>query len=202
MRSRERVAWLACGGFSVLALLALLLPPRRDAAAGATGVPDPTPATPTGAPPDLGSMSPRERFDRFYNRVMTAAEAGNTAEVSRFSPMAFAAYGQLDSADADARYHAAVLYLHVASDTAAALRLADSIAIDAPGHLFANLIRGTAARQSGNAALLARSQREFLAAWAGEMQKDRSEYRDHRTILDQFREKALRETAPRTPTGQ
>ena len=147
-------------------------------------------------------MSPRERFDRLYNRVMTAAETGNAAEVSRFSPMAFAAYGQLDSADADARYHAAVLHLHVASDTAAALRLADSIAIDAPGHLFAILIRGTTARQSGDARLLARSQREFLAAWAGEMQKDRSEYRDHRTILDQFREKALRETAARTPTGQ
>ena len=184
MRSRERMAWLACGGFSLLTLLALLLPPRRDSGTGAAGVA--LPASPAEAPPDLGSMSPRERFDRLYNRVMTAAEAGNAAEVSRFSPMAFAAYSQLD----------------VASDTAAALRLADSIAIDAPGHLFAILIRGTAARQSGNAPLLARSQREFLAAWAGEMQKDRSEYRDHRTILDQFREKALRETAARNPSGQ
>ena len=194
------MAWLACGGFSLLALLALLLPPRRDSGTGAAGVA--LPASPAEAPPDLGSLSPRERFDRLYNRVMTAAEAGDAAEVGRFSPMAFAAYSQLDSADADARYHAAVLYLHVASDTAAALRLADSIAIDAPGHLFAILIRGTAARQSGNAPLLARSQREFLAAWAEEIQTDRSEFRDHRTILDQFREKALRETAARNPSGQ
>lgn len=202
MRSREKVAWLAFGGFCALTLLALLIPPQRNAGAAAAALPDGPPDSPVEAPPDLSSMSPRERFDRLYNRVMTAAEAGNAAEVSRFSPMAFAAYSQLDSADADARYHAAVLYLHVASDTAAALRLADSIAIAAPAHLFAILLRGTAARQSGNAPLLARAQREFLAAWEAEMQKDRSEYRDHRTSLDEFRNAALRETAARTPIGQ
>jgi hypothetical protein len=178
------------------------MPPRRDAVTGAAALSDAPPNAPAGVPPDLGSMTPRERFDRLYNRVMAAAEAGNAAEVARFSPMAFAAYGQLDSADADARYHAAVLYLHVASDTAAALRLADSIAIEAPRHLFAMLIRGTAARQSGNAPLLARSQREFLAAWAEEIQGNRPEYRDHRTSLDEFRDTALREAAGRTPVGQ
>lgn len=192
-RPRERVAWGAAGGFCLLALLAFFLPARRDAVPGAAAPASGAESnTQDGTPPDLGSMTPRERFDRLYNRVMQAAETGDRAEVARFSPMAFAAYGQLDSVDADARYHAAVLHLHVSADPAAALRLADSIAAGAPRHLFATLIRGTAARQSGNTALLAQSEREFLAAWDSEMQRDRPEYRDHRVMLDEFREGALR----------
>lgn len=143
-------------------------------------------------PPQLGAMTPRERFDRLYNRIMTAAESGNTAEVSRFAPMAFAAYAGLDRVDADARYHLAVLYLHVSADAAAALAQADSIAAEAPRHLFAILIRGTAARQSGDSGQLARSQRDLLQAWEGEMAENRPEYQDHRTMLDQFRAGALR----------
>ena len=54
------------------------------------------------------------------------------------------------------------------------------------------LIRGTAARQSGNAALLARTERGFLAAWESEMALNRAEYLDHRTMLNEFREAARR----------
>ena len=137
-------------------------------------------------------MTPRERFDRLYNRIMTAAESGNSAEVSRFAPMAFAAYAGLDRVDADARYHLAVLYLHATANVPAALAQADSIAAESPRHLFAILIRGTAARQSGDSGLLARSQRDLLQSWDAEMAVDRSEYRDHRVMLDQFRAGALR----------
>ncbi len=135
-------------------------------------------------------MSPRERFDRLYNRVMTAAEQADTTTVSRFAPMALLAYQQLDSVDADARYHAAMLRLHVQGDTATALRLADTIQMSNPRHLFAFLIRGTAASLVGNARLLARANADFLAAWEQEMQAGRPEYRDHQVMLDQFRAKA------------
>lgn len=135
-------------------------------------------------------MTPRERFDRLYNRVMRAAEQGDTGTVTRFSPMAFQAYQQLDSVDADARYHAAVLRLHVQGDTAAALRLADSIQMANPKHLFAFLIRGTAAGLVGNSPLLARASADFLAAWEQEMRAGRPEYRDHQVMLDQFRARA------------
>jgi hypothetical protein len=62
-----------------------------------------------GSPPDLSTMSPRERFDRLFNRIMTAAEAGNAAEVTTFLPMARMAYAQLDTVNIDARYHMAML---------------------------------------------------------------------------------------------
>ena len=136
-------------------------------------------------------MSPRERFDRLYNRVMRAAEQGDTATVHRFSPMAFMAYQQLDAIDPDAQYHAAVLRLHVEQDTAGALRLADSIQQSVPHHLFASLIRGTAGRLTGNDRLVTLANREFLAAWDAEMKAVRPEYRDHQAMLDQFHAMAL-----------
>ena len=136
-------------------------------------------------------MSPRERFDRLYRRVLGAAESGDTATVARFAPMVFAAYSQLDTVDADARYHAAVLQLHVAGDTAAALRLADSILAVSPHHLFGFLIRGTAAKLAGNPRLLREAQLDFTAAWDRELKAGRPEYRDHRAMLDQFRAAAL-----------
>jgi hypothetical protein len=136
--------------------------------------------------PDLSTMTPRERFDRLYNRVMSAAESGDTATVTRFGPMVLAAYRQLDTIDADARYHAAVLQLHVMGDTGSALRLADSILLASPSHLFGFLIRGTAAQLAGNAPLLKRARADFLRAWEIEMKAARPEYQDHRTMLNQF----------------
>jgi hypothetical protein len=122
---------------------------------------------------------------------MQAAERGDAATVGQFSPMAFMAYGQLDSVDADARYHAAVLYLHVRGDTAAALRLADTLLAAQPHHLLGYLIRGTAARLGGNTAMLGRAYADFLAAWDAEMRAARPEYRDHEAMLRQFHEAAV-----------
>jgi hypothetical protein len=144
-------------------------------------------------------MSPRERFDRLYNRVMRAAEQGDSGTVTRFAPMAFLAYDQLESVDADARYHAAVLRLHVRGDTAGALRLADSIQMANPRHLFAFLIRGTAARLTRNDRLLQRANADFLAAWDQEMKAGRPEYRDHQTMLEQFRDRARVPGSPEKP---
>ena len=106
---------------------------RRTVSAGAAG-----------AAPDISQMTPRERFDRLFNRVMQAAEQGDTAQVERFTPMALGAYAQLDSINTDARYHAAVLQLQV-GDAAGALALADTILARSPGHLFGYIVRGTPA---------------------------------------------------------
>ena len=185
--ARERRAWRAAAGFSVLVLVILAFTVLRERS-GAAAAAAPVAAQPTeGTPPDLSTMTPRERFDRLYKRVMGAAESGDTVTVARFAPMVFAAYQQLDSVDADARYHAAVLQLHVRGDTAAALRLADTVLAVNPRHLFGFLIRGMAARLAGDDRLLARAQAGFLAAWDSEMKAGRPEYRDHQAMLEQFR---------------
>lgn len=142
-----------------------------------------------GTLPDLSQMSPRERFDRLYNRVMQASEAGDTAEVAQFTPMALTAYAALDQVDADARYHAAMLRLHT-GDPRGARALGDSILAAQPRHLFGYLIQGALARWDGNSADLAIVHRDFLGAYDAEIAAGRPEYRDHQQALDRFREQA------------
>jgi hypothetical protein len=146
-------------------------------------------ATGAGTPPDISQMTPRERFDRLFNRIMQASEQGDTAQVLRFTPMALGAYAQLDSADADARYHAAVLRLQV-GDAAGALALADTILAQAPGHLFGYLIRGTAARQTNDTADFRQAARDFRSHYDAEMRGGRPEYGEHQPALDDFNQQA------------
>ncbi|NOT07657.1 MAG: zinc ribbon domain-containing protein [Gemmatimonadales bacterium] len=185
------IAPLAVAGVALVVLLIVLVVPRGPSSGGAPPVGADAVAPGEGTPPDLSTMSPRERFDRLYNRVMRAAEAGDAPTMTQFSPMAFQAYQQLDTVDADAQYHAAVLFLHVRSDSRSALALADSILRTSPGHLLGILIQGTAAGMTGDSAALRRSSRAFLGAWDKELAADRPEYRDHRVMLDQFRAGAL-----------
>jgi hypothetical protein len=141
-------------------------------------------------PPDISSLSPRERFNRLYNRVMSAAQSGDEATVARFTPMALAAYTQLDSIDADARYHTALLKVHT-GEVDASRALADTILAQDPGHLFGYVIRGTVARFRKTEPELNRAYADFLKRYDAEMKAARPEYAEHRTSLDDFRRAAL-----------
>jgi hypothetical protein len=139
--------------------------------------------------PDISGMSPSERFDRLFNRIMAAAERGDAAEVERFTPMALGAYQQLDARDADARYHAAVIHLQ-AGQLPQAQALGDTILREAPGHLFGYLVRGTAARIANDSAEERRAQREFLRNYQSEMAANRVEYLEHGPVLEEFKKQA------------
>jgi hypothetical protein len=139
--------------------------------------------------PDISGLSPRERFDRLFNRIMQAAERGDAQEVERFTPMALGAYQQLDTVDEDARYHAAVIHLQ-AGQIPEARALADTILADAPGHLFGYLVRGTAARIANDSAEENKAQREFLRYYQSEMAANRVEYLEHKPVIEEFRSEA------------
>lgn len=158
---------------------------NAGAAGGATGGAAPF-AGASGPAPDISRMTPRERFDRLFNRVMEAAERGDTGTVTAFTPMALGAYAQLDTVSVDARYHAAVLQMQI-GDFAAARALADTILADSPGHLFAYVIRGTVAELLGDSAALAQARRDFAAHEAAETKANRVEYLEHRPVLERFR---------------
>jgi hypothetical protein len=142
-----------------------------------------------GRAPDISAMSPRERFDRLFNRVMAAAERGDSVAVVSFMPMALGAYNQLDTVDVDARYHAALLLLHLDS-VRAALALADTIEAVQPGHLFGYLVRGAAADRAQSDTMRRQAYRDFLAHYGAEQQAGRLEYREHQAAIDDFRKKA------------
>jgi hypothetical protein len=144
----------------------------------------------TGTPPDISQMSPRERFDRLYERSMRASESGDTATVARFAPMALLAYQQLDSIDADARYHAALLRLHT-GDIPGAEALGDSILALNPGHLFGYIVRATVGRWKHDAPAEKAAYADFLSHYDAEIKAARPEYAAHKTIMDDVRQRAL-----------
>ncbi|MFZ5624716.1 MAG: zinc ribbon domain-containing protein [Gemmatimonadota bacterium] len=189
---RDNTPWIIGGVLAASLLLAIVVaavrsrPPAGGGSAAAAG---PVAGDDGGAPPDITGLSPRERFDRLYRRVMKATETGDMATAERFMPMALAAYAQLDGVDADTRYHAALLKLH-SGDVPGAKALADSILAEHPGHLFGYVVAGTAGRWSKDDRALAAAQKGFLEHYDAEMKAGRPEYREHQRALDEFKQVA------------
>lgn len=182
----DRTTWTISAIVVVLSAIAIVYALNRPAAPAGT----PGPAAPGGAfagpAPDISQISPREGFDRLFNRVMMASEQGDTATVLQFTEHALGAYTQLEAVDDDARYHAAVLNAQVGRYQEA-LALADTLLAGTPNHLLAFVIRGTVAEVTGDQAGLAAARRSFLAGWAADPKRDRQEYLDHQPVLEQFK---------------
>jgi hypothetical protein len=190
--SRDRTPWLIAG-VALAALLAVLLIMVARDSKGAPAQPELAAIEQPQAgeaPPDISNLSPRERFNRLYNRVMSAAQSGDEATVTRFTPMALMAYAQLDSIDADARYHAALLKVHT-GEVDAARALGDTILARDAGHLFGYVVRGTVARFRKDEKGLALAYTGFLKRYDQEIKLARPEYSEHKTSLDDFRKAAL-----------
>lgn len=184
------VLWFAAGGLTVALVggvaLALARGESGPPAAAAAGAPFAGGADPSGASSvDIANMTPRERFDRLFDRIMRAAESGDANTVVGFSPMALQAYQMLDTVDADARYHAALIMLHT-EDVAGARALADTILKQEPGHLFGYVIKGTIARFQQDQKGLDQSYRDFLAHYDAEIKKKRPEYEAHPRAIEEF----------------
>ena len=146
-------------------------------------------------PPDISNMSPRERFDRLYDRVMRASTSGDGTTMQQFAPMAIAAYGMLDSVDIDAQYDVALLKLHT-GDIAGARALGDSIVRKAPTHLFGQMLRATIARFQGDSAEARSAQAAFLRNYPEEMRRGRPEYEKHRSAIEAFKAQVTAKPSP------
>ena len=188
----ERTPWIIAG-VSLAGLLAtLLIMVARQSPAVSPGSEIATASAAQDGEPalDISNMSPRERFNRLYNRVMRAAQSGDEATVSRFTPMALGAYAQLDTIDSDARYHAALLKVHT-GNVDASRALADTILANDPGHLFGYVVQGTVARFRKDEKELSQAYGGFLKRYDPEMKLNRPEYTEHQSSLNDFRKAAL-----------
>ncbi|MEP7326191.1 MAG: zinc ribbon domain-containing protein [Gemmatimonadota bacterium] len=184
-----RTPWIVAGGIGVALLGAILYivvkgQPRATAASAPPDAPFAA-SSESGTPPDISNMTPRERFDRLYNRIMAGQESGDQATVEQFTPMAIMAYDQLDVVDADARYHLALLKVH-GNDIPAVIAIADTILLKDPGHLFGYMIRGAVARFQKDTVSEKQAYADFLSHYDREIAKGRPEYTDHQRAVDEF----------------
>lgn len=193
----ERTAWIVAGALALglvgmvvwRVLSGVSMPAPPDTGLAANGGLSAGPGVPAGRAPDISKMSPKERFARLNDRVMQAAQQGDTSTVVNFTPMALGAYAQLPTPDIDDRYHAAILHAQI-GDFVPALSLADTIAREAPGNLFASIVRGTVAEFQGDATGRVAAFEEFERHYPAEIVKSRPEYQEHRPLIDDFKRSA------------
>jgi hypothetical protein len=102
----------AVAAIAMLAVVALVASQRFG------GTRAPTAASPADAPfasagaagsagraPDISNLSPRERADRLFDRMMRLSSEGKADSVQFFAPMAISVYQSLGALDADLRQH-------------------------------------------------------------------------------------------------
>jgi hypothetical protein len=149
------------------------------------------PAASGGAPPDISSMTPLEQADRLFELVMTAHEQGDMARVNQFLPMAFQAYANLGTLNADQHYHIGLMNA-ISGHAADALARVDSIRATQPNHLLATMLRHSVAQLQGDSTAASAALRKFSGDYDAEMAKNLIEYQLHGNSLDAFREQARR----------
>lgn len=190
--TNERLTWFAAGGL-VVALVggAVMWMSKGNAAPPAEAAAAQAPFAGGGdaSAVDISSMTPRERFDRLFDRIMRAAESGDANTVTQFAPMAIQAFGMLDSVDADARYHLALIQLHT-GDVPGAKAQGDSILKQQPSHLFGYIIKGTIARFEKDDKSLSKAYADYLSHLDKETAAKRPEYESHARALDDFTKQA------------
>ncbi|MFL5551187.1 MAG: zinc ribbon domain-containing protein [Gemmatimonadaceae bacterium] len=128
--------------------------------------------------PDISTLSPQERADRLYNRVMLLASQGKIDSVQFFAPMALTAYQMLSPLNADQRYDMGRIG-EVVGALPLAKAQADSILRENPSHLLGLILEARLATINGDTAQLHLYERRLIAAQKTELAKKRDEYARH-----------------------
>lgn len=187
-----KLPWLVAGVLCFVAIAAVVYsagkrgevaPPSMANAGNATGS---APAA-LGPAPDISNMTPREQFARLNDRIMAAAEVGDSTTVITFWPMAAGAYENLlpGDRDVDARYHMATLHLLI-GQFPPALALADTIMIESPDNLLGWYVRGVIAEFQGDTGRMTTARQAFARVFETELAKGNDEYVHHADMLRQY----------------
>jgi hypothetical protein len=178
------VPWIV-GGLAVVAMVVLVAAQRSPSGAAASDAT--VPLSSAGAMargPDLSTMSPRERADRLFNRVMSYHERGVTDSMQFFAEMGIRAYEMLPSLDADARYDMGRI-AEVAGNAALARAQSDTILRESPTHLLGLTLGARAARLAKDDRTARAYDRRLVAAEPAERRKDLIEYQRHAADIDE-----------------
>jgi len=183
-------------GIAGAALGALITVLVTRTAGTPAAAPPPVMSAPVAAP-DISRMSPEERAQRLFDRVVDLAQRGVQDSVQFFMPMALGAYAQLPTLDLDDHYDLGILHL-AENDPATALAEADTILAAVPTHLYGLMLRAQGLTQKGDAAGARKAYQAFLANERAERARQRPEYAEHTAAIDAFHTEATAAVAART----
>ena len=133
--------------------------------------------------PDISSLSPRERADRLYDRMMRLASENKEDSVRFFAPMALSAYSTLGPLDLDLRYDFGRV-AEISDNLQVAQAQADSILAESPTNLLGLILAGRIAALRGNNAQRDNLARRLVQAEPSETKKALEEYTRHRGDID------------------
>lgn len=128
--------------------------------------------------PDISQLSPQERADRLYNRVMLLNSQGKSDSVLFFAPMAIQSYQMLSPLNADQRYDLGRI-AEVAGAYPLARAQADSILLENPTHLLGLVLEARIASVEKRTADRASYESKLAAAYQSEIAKKLPEYDRH-----------------------
>ena len=183
--------WVVAG-IALLSLLAFIV--GQNFRRPATTPAEAPVATAPGRAPDISQMSPTERADRLFQRVMEYVAAGKTDSVQFFAPMAIQSQLALAPLDAHRRYDLGLLGM-VSGDAIMARAQADTILAAQPDHLLGLILAMRTAGMQLDSTARGRFASRLMQAVDRERAKGLPEYTDHEPDISA----ALREAG--TPGG-
>jgi hypothetical protein len=138
---------------------------------------------PMGRAPDISQLTPRERADRLFDRIMALHQRGRTDSVQFFAQMAIPAYQMVQPLDLDARYDMGRI-AEAAGLADFARAQADTILRADPNHLLGLVLAIRASRLAGNQSAATAFERRLIAAEPTERRRNLAEYARHRADID------------------
>lgn len=136
--------------------------------------------------PDISQLSPQERADRLFNRVMLLASQGKSDSVLFFAPMAISAYQMLSPMNYDQRYDLGRI-AEVAGALPLARAQADTILVENPKHLLGLILASRIAALENRAADRKTLDARFNSAYQAELARKLPEYVRHGDDIENAR---------------
>ena len=141
--------------------------------------------------PDIASMSPQERANRLYNRLVLLSEQGKTDSVQFFAPMALMAFNSLPQMGPIERFELGRIG-EMAGSAQLAGAQADTLLTTNTNHLLGLALAATAARMRNDAAAARTFEQRLLAVEKAERAKQLPEYEIARVDIDSALARARR----------
>jgi hypothetical protein len=135
------------------------------------------------APPDIANMSPNERANRLYGRIMSYVQAGKADSAAFFAPMALAAHEMLENKSIDERYHLGQIN-EMLGNAAVAAAHADTILKAEPENLLGLMLATHAARLANKAADIKTYDALFLKVLDAQLATKKAEYDMHKAEIE------------------